>query len=109
MNLYCHGDKGLMKRLVEDIESGVEVDEEIKERYGRMKGYLEKKDEQPGDWVYEVSPETSHLITSLSTPPTPSLLVPSLSYSYTPPPPLPGPLFHRLHLVHGLSCGTSVG
>ena len=56
MNTYCGGDKGLMKRMIEDIESGKAVGEEVMERYERMRGYLEKKDEQPGEWVYEVSP-----------------------------------------------------
>jgi hypothetical protein len=55
MNVYCAGDKGAMRRLVECVESGEEKDSTLLERFGRMRAYLEKRDEQPGEWVLKVS------------------------------------------------------
>lgn len=56
MNTYCSGNKTLMQKMIEDLESGrVDVGEEIRGRYERMKGYLEKRDEQAGEWVFQVS------------------------------------------------------
>lgn len=57
MNTYCGGDKGAMKVMVGCIERGEERDVELLERFGRMKAYLEKRDEQAGEWVYQVCPE----------------------------------------------------
>lgn len=54
MNTYCNGDKGLMQRMIEDVESGKDVGDEIRGRYDRMRAYLEKRDEQAGEWVAEV-------------------------------------------------------
>lgn len=59
MNTYCRGNKELMRHLIEDIESGKDVGEEVMERYERMKGYLEKRDEQAGEWVFQVSSPSS--------------------------------------------------
>lgn len=58
MNTYCGGDKGAMKVMVGCIERGEERDVELLERYGRMKAYLEKRDEQAGEWVYQVCPDS---------------------------------------------------
>ena len=55
MNTYCGGDKGAMKSMIECIQKGEEEDEELLERFGKMRAYLEKRDEQAGDWVFEVS------------------------------------------------------
>jgi hypothetical protein len=55
MNTYCGGDKGAMKRMVGCIERGEEKDGELLERFGRMRAYLEKRDEQAGEWVHQVS------------------------------------------------------
>jgi len=57
MNTYCGGDKGSMKTMISAIERGEERDEELLARFGRMKAYLEKRDEQAGEWVYQVCPE----------------------------------------------------
>ena len=46
-----------MKVMVGCIERGEERDAELLERFGRMKAYLEKRDEQAGEWVYQVCPE----------------------------------------------------
>ena len=54
MNVYCGGDKGAMKSMIETIQRGEEEDEELLERFGKMRAYLEKRDEQAGDWVFEV-------------------------------------------------------
>ena len=54
MNTYCGGDKGAMRTMVAAIERGEERDGELLERFGRMRAYLEKRDEQAGDWVFEV-------------------------------------------------------
>ena len=54
MNTYCGGDKGSMRTMVACIERGEERDVELLERFGRMKAYLEKRDEQAGEWVYQV-------------------------------------------------------
>jgi hypothetical protein len=54
MNTYCGGDKGAMGRMIDAIEKGEERDEGLLERFGRMKMYLEKKDEQAGEWVLQV-------------------------------------------------------
>lgn len=54
MNTYCGGDKGAMGRMIDAIERGEERDEGLLERFGRMKMYLEKKDEQAGEWVLQV-------------------------------------------------------
>jgi len=56
MNTYCGGDKSAMRTMVAAIERGEERDVELLERFGRMKAYLEKRDEQAGDWVYQVCP-----------------------------------------------------
>jgi len=57
MNTYCGGDKGSMKTMISVIECGEERDVELLARFGRMKAYLEKRDEQAGEWVYQVCPE----------------------------------------------------
>jgi len=54
MNTYCGGDKGSMRTMIAAIERGEERDVELLERFGRMKAYLEKRDEQAGEWVYQV-------------------------------------------------------
>jgi L-amino acid N-acyltransferase YncA len=54
MNTYCGGDKSAMRTMVAAIERGEERDQELLERFGRMKAYLEKRDEQAGEWVYQV-------------------------------------------------------
>jgi len=59
MNVYCGGDKGAMKSMIETIQRGEEEDEELLERFGKMRAYLEKRDEQAGDWVFEVRPSSS--------------------------------------------------
>lgn len=44
-----------MKRLIEDVEGGHERREEVVEEVERMRGYLERREEERvGDWVYEV-------------------------------------------------------
>jgi hypothetical protein len=40
--------------MIDAIERGEERDEGLLERFGRMKMYLEKKDEQAGEWVLQV-------------------------------------------------------
>jgi len=55
MNTYCGGDKGAMRTMVAAIERGEERDGELLERFGRMRAYLEKRDEQAGEWVHKVS------------------------------------------------------
>lgn len=67
MNVYCGGDKGAMKSMIETIQRGEEEDEELLERFGKMRAYLEKRDEQAGDWVFEVRPLFLPLL-STSTP-----------------------------------------
>ena len=57
MNTYCGGDKSAMRTMVAAIERGEERDVELLARFGRMKAYLEKRDEQAGEWVYQVCPE----------------------------------------------------
>jgi hypothetical protein len=54
MNTYCGGDKSAMRTMIACIERGEERDVELLERFGRMKAYLEKRDEQAGEWVYQV-------------------------------------------------------
>ena len=52
---WASGDKAKMKRLVENVESGVEVRAEVSDEIERMRGYLERKEEQRvGDWVQDV-------------------------------------------------------
>jgi len=55
MNTYCGGDKAAMRTMVLAIERGEERDGELLERFGRMRAYLEKRDEQAGEWVIKVS------------------------------------------------------
>ena len=57
MNTYCGGDKSAMRTMISAIERGEERDEELLARFGRMKAYLEKRDEQAGEWVYQVCPQ----------------------------------------------------
>jgi len=53
---WAGGDKAKMKRLIEDVEGGLERREEVVEEVERMRGYLERRDqERVGDWVHEVS------------------------------------------------------
>jgi hypothetical protein len=56
MNTYCGGDKGSMRTMISAIERGEERDQDLLARFGRMKAYLEKRDEQAGEWVYQVCP-----------------------------------------------------
>jgi len=44
-----------MRKMVTAIERGEEKDVELLERFGRMRAYLEKRDEQAGEWVLKVS------------------------------------------------------
>ena len=44
-----------MRTMVAAIERGEERDVELLERFGRMRAYLEKRDEQAGEWVHKVS------------------------------------------------------
>jgi hypothetical protein len=59
MNTYCGGDKSAMRTMIACIERGEERDVELLARFGRMKAYLEKRDEQAGEWVYQVCPRRS--------------------------------------------------
>jgi hypothetical protein len=50
-----NGDKAKMKRLIEDVKAGNERRGEVVEEVERMRGYLEKREEERvGDWVHEV-------------------------------------------------------
>jgi hypothetical protein len=42
--------------MIAAIERGEERDGELLGGFGRMKAYLEKRDEQAGEWVYQVCP-----------------------------------------------------
>jgi len=50
------GDKGAMGRMVRALEKGEERDEELVRRFEGMRAYLEKRDEQAGEWVLQVCP-----------------------------------------------------
>jgi len=56
MNTFCGGDKGAMGRMVSALEKGEERDEELVRRFEGMRAYLEKRDEQAGEWVLQVCP-----------------------------------------------------
>lgn len=52
---WVNGDKAKMKRLIEDVEGGHERRGEVVEEVERMRGYLERREEERvGDWVHEV-------------------------------------------------------
>ena len=53
---WAEGDKGKMRVLIEEFEAGIERREEVIQEIERMKGYLERReDERVGAWVHEVS------------------------------------------------------
>lgn len=52
---WAEGDKARMRRLIEGYEEGLEGREEVVEEIERMRGYLERREEERvGDWVHEV-------------------------------------------------------
>lgn len=52
---WAGGDKAKMKRLIEDVEAENERRGEVVEEVERMRGYLERREEERvGDWVHEV-------------------------------------------------------
>lgn len=79
MNVYCGGDKGAMKSMIEAIQRGEEEDEELLERFGKMRAYLEKRDEQAGDWVFEVGLVSFFLLVPLLLPSL-DIIITSASY-----------------------------
>ncbi len=52
---WAERDKAKMRRLIEGYEEGAEMREEVVEEIQRMRGYLERREEERvGDWVHEV-------------------------------------------------------